>query len=362
MSRVVVVGGGYGGWAVAKALDADTEVVLIDPRDAFVNAAGSLRALTRPDWAGNMFFPFKTLLKRGTVLRDRAVSVDSAGVDLASGGRVEADYVVLATGSRYPYPAKPVADSVEAALEDLLRTHKELAAAGRVLILGAGPVGLELAGEIVEVWPDKKVTVVDPAAELLPGFLPQVRNELHRQLDELGIHVRLGAGLVAAPGVEPGRAETFTATTTDGETLTADIWFRAYGVDITSDYLADGRLTTRTPGGAVPVLDTLQVTGHDKVYAVGDLTDLPEAKRAGYAMKHAEVVADNIRAQLLGRQPTAAYVPVAEPMILLPLGTRGGVGQMPGPDGPVPAATETVVQYKGADLFTGRFADQFTQS
>lgn len=54
---VVVIGRGYGGAAVAKALESEADVVLIDPRDPFVNTAGSSRALTQPDWAGNMFFP-----------------------------------------------------------------------------------------------------------------------------------------------------------------------------------------------------------------------------------------------------------------------------------------------------------------
>src|SRR5438477_11996794 len=104
---VVVVGGGYAGTLVAKALDPDADVTLVDPREAFVNAAASLRALTRPDWAPHAFFPFETLLERGQIIRDRAVSVDPKGVTLASGERVEADYLVLATGSGYPYPAKP---------------------------------------------------------------------------------------------------------------------------------------------------------------------------------------------------------------------------------------------------------------
>src|SRR4051794_8114491 len=103
---VVVVGGGYAGTLVAAALDAEAEVTLIDPREAFVNAAASLRALTRPAWAPNAFFPFGTLLHRGRVSRAEAVSVDPEGVTLASGARVDADYLVLATGSGYPYPAK----------------------------------------------------------------------------------------------------------------------------------------------------------------------------------------------------------------------------------------------------------------
>lgn len=308
MSRtVVIVGGGYGGSVVAKALDSEADVVLIDPRDAFINTAGSLRAVTRPDWAGNMFFPYQEWLTSGTVIRDRAVSVDPGGVSLASGRRVEADFLVLATGSSYAYPAKPSADSTGEVLDDLRRTHKELLDAERVLIAGAGPVGLELAGEIKEVWPEKQVTIVDPAERLLPAFQPELREDLHRQLDDLGVRLRLRTGLAELPPTEPGQGGTFTVTTTDGEEISADIWFRAHGVHVNSDYLADGQLTTRTPQGQVPVTETLNVYDHDRiydrVYAIGDLTDVAEAKMAGYATQHAEVVAQNITAQLRGQRP-----------------------------------------------------------
>jgi NADH dehydrogenase FAD-containing subunit len=219
---------------------------------------------------------------------------------------------------------------------------------------------LELAGEIKEVWgPNKHVTIVDPGEELLPAFLPEMRHDLHRQLDELDIVLRLGTGLTAPPTTEPGRAQTFTVITTGGDEITADIWFRAYGVHVNSDYLADGRLTTRTPQGLITVTETLTVAGHDHVYAIGDLTDLAEAKMAGYAMQHAEVVAHNITAQLRGEPPTATYRPAPDPMILLPLGPRGGVGQLPTPDGPAVAPLATVTEYKGADLFTARFTEQF---
>ncbi|NRQ37336.1 FAD-dependent oxidoreductase [Nonomuraea sp. NN258] len=365
-ATVVVVGGGYGGSTVAKALDAEADVVLIDPREAFVNTAGSLRALAQPEWAGNMFFPYEQWLRRGTVVRDRAVSADPGGVTLASGRRIEADYLVLATGSSYAYPAKPAAESTDDVLGDLLGTHKELAGAERVLILGAGPVGLELAGEIKEVWPGKHVTIVDPADRLLAPFPDELREELHRQLDELNVELRLGAGLTAPPATEAGQVGAFTVTTTGGDEIGADIWFRAHGVRVNSDYLADRRLTALTPQGQVPVTPTLNVHGHDavheRVYAIGDLTDVPETKMAGFAMQHAEVVARNILAQLRGEQPTAAYQPLPHPIILLPLGPRGGIGQLPSPDGPAVVPAETVSAYKGADLFTGRFSAQFGAS
>jgi NADH dehydrogenase FAD-containing subunit len=228
-----------------------------------------------------------------------------------------------------------------------------------VLILGAGPVGLELAGEIKEVWPEKQVTIIDPAESLLPAFLPELRQDLNRQLGELDIRLRLGTGLATSPPSQPGQAATFTVTTTSGDEITADIWFRAHGVRVNSDYLADGRLTTRNPQGQVRVTEGLNVHGHDHVYAIGDLTDLAEAKMAAYAMQHAEVVAQNIIARLRGEQPAAGYRPSPDPMILLPLGTRGGVGQAPTPDGPAVIPAATVAEYKGVDLFTGRFAELF---
>ena len=362
MNRTVaVVGGGYGGTLVARELDADADVTLIDPREGFVNAAASLRALTRPDWAPNAFFPFETLLARGRVIRDRAVSVDPQGIRLASGERVEADFVVLATGSGYPYPAKPnpASTGIAQQLDDLRRTHRELAQADRVLILGAGPVGLELAGEITEVWPATHAVVVDRGDRLLPGFRPEVRQALHQQLDEIGVELRLGTGLTALPAVEPGRAGRFTVTTDRGDEIAADIWFRAFGVRVSTGYLSDGRLASLTAQATVPVTERLTVQGYDHVYAIGDITDLPDPKMASYAMAHAEVVVKNVKAQLAGDRPSAVYVPPRERRILLPLGTRTGVGQLPTPDGPAAATPETVQQRKGADLFTARFAERF---
>ncbi|WNI16276.1 FAD-dependent oxidoreductase [Actinacidiphila sp. ITFR-21] len=364
---VVVIGGGYGGAAVAKALDGEADVVLVEPRDAFVHSAGTLRALVRPDWAANIFFPYDRLLRRGRVVRERAVAVDPAGVTLGSGERIAADYLVLASGSDYPYPAKTDTDSAAEALARLRATHGELAGAARVLIVGAGPVGLELAGEIKAVWPDKRVTVVDPAERLVPAFTAALRAELHRQLNELGIDLRLGTSLAEQPPTGPGVARTFTLDTegpvgtgaaSDG-TITADIWFRCHGVRTNGDYLADGKVTTRTPQGRIRVTGTLNVEGHPRIYALGDVTDLAEAKMAGYAMRHAEVVAANILAQLRGEEPAAVYQPSPVPSMLLPLGPNGGVGQVPTPDGPSLLPAEAVARYKGADLFIGRFVELF---
>src|SRR6202789_1919563 len=83
---VVVVGGGYGGTAVAKALDETTNVVLVEPKDAFMHNVAALRALVDPSWLPRIFFPYEGLLAHGRVVRDRATRVEPGLVGTASGG------------------------------------------------------------------------------------------------------------------------------------------------------------------------------------------------------------------------------------------------------------------------------------
>lgn len=355
MATVAVVGGGYGGIAVATALDEVADVVLIDPRDSFVHTVATLRGLVDPQWTERLFFPYPRLLTRGRFVRDAAAAVEPGGVTLASGERIEADYIVLATGSSYPFPAKiDVLDSGAAATK--LRTTREaLAQADGALLLGAGPAGLELAGEIRTVWPDKAVTIVDPAGDILSGRYPdELRHELRRQLAELDIELILGTSLAEQPPSEPAEAKTFTVTTHSGTQVTADIWFRCYGIVPSSGYLAGALSAARQANGHVEVTDELRLPGQERVFAIGDLTALPETKMAKAAGEHAEVVAANILALESG-EPLRAYTPAAQ-AIALPLGPYGGASYV---EGMGVLGAEQTSQIKGADLRIGAYAELF---
>ena len=97
---VAVIGGGYGGIAVSRALDDQADVVLVEPREAFHHNVAALRALVAPQWLERIFLPYDRLLANGRVVRDRAVHVEPGLVRLASGAELRPDYIVLATGSR----------------------------------------------------------------------------------------------------------------------------------------------------------------------------------------------------------------------------------------------------------------------
>src|SRR5690606_17814370 len=175
---------------------------------------------------------------------------------------IAADYVVLATGSAYPYPAKVAIGCTTLARQCLTATHQELARAEDVLLLGAGAVGLELAGEIKAAWPEKSVTIVDPAYDILSGqYAPEFRAELRRQLGQLGVNLLLGSSLRSQPPSDAGRAGRFTVSLGSGSRLDADIWFRCFGVEPVSDYLGDGLAATRQAGGHLQVEPDLRLAG-----------------------------------------------------------------------------------------------------
>ena len=209
---VVIIGGGYAGINVAGALDEDADVTLVERRDAFVHNVAALRALVQPAWAPQIFLSYDHLLTRGAVIQDAAIRVDADSVVLESGQRLTPDFLVLATGSTYPFPAKSDQPKTGDAIDRYHRAHDVLERAQRVMLLGAGAVGLELAGEIAAAWPDKHVVLVDVADDILPGPYDQrLREELSRQLDELGVQRVLGSALTRCrrhPRVSLGRSRS----------------------------------------------------------------------------------------------------------------------------------------------------------
>jgi NADH dehydrogenase FAD-containing subunit len=353
---VVVVGGGYGGIVAAQGLDDVADVVLVEPKDAFVHNVAALRALVDPSWLEQIFLPYDRLLEHGTVVQDRAVEVAPGRVKLASGEEIPADYVVLASGTTYPFPAKSDVDDTADAHAKYRAAYEQLEAAERVALLGVGAVGIELAGEIKAVWPEKHVAIVDPATDVLaPRFSQELRDELRHQLEALGVELVLGSALREPPPGPAGRREPFTVTTEDGVDIAADIWFQCYGSAPVTDYLADELAGALTAGERLEVTPELRVRGHETVFALGDITTA-DSDGAGVAGRQGDLVAANIRALINGDGPLATYEPLGA-VIVVPIGPEGGAGQLPGSDDI--AGPETIAAIKGRDMMVDRFAEKF---
>lgn len=356
-ARVVIVGGGYGGINLARQVAEFADVVLVERKQAFVHNVAALRAAVDPDWAARIFLPYDHLLARGQVVNDRAVSVGPGEVALAGGTVLSADFVVLATGSTYPFPAKSHSDDTATALREYAAIEQALSDAGRILLVGAGPVGLELAGEITSRWPDKNVVIVEALDHILAGgYRQELRDELASQLKHRGVELVLGSPLAADPPSPPGVVAPFAARTVRGAEIRADLWLRCHGVVPVTDYLSDELAAARTPAGLIQVDEQMRVRGQERVFAIGDITALDEPKMASRAGRHAAVVAANIQAMIDGGPAGTSYEPMP-PMILVPLGPDGGAAQLPGSDGIVGA--EKAAEFKGRHLMIGRYRELF---
>jgi NADH dehydrogenase FAD-containing subunit len=354
-ASVVVVGGGYGGINAAKALDDHLDVTLVDPTEAFVHNVAAWRALVEPEWLDRIFLPYAHLLTHGRFVRDRAVEVDGRRVTLASGDALEPDYLVLATGSFYPFPAKTEEPDIASARSRLRAAHEALLGADRALIVGAGPAGLELAGEIKAFFPDKHVTIADVSPDILAGPYDQaLRAELRRQLAALGVELRLGAALSELPSAPPATLAPIAIATTDGGALSGDIWFRAFGVRPHSDYLKGGSLAgRRDERGYVQVDEQLRVVGEEQVFAIGDVADA-DRDMAGIASKQAELVAANIRTLIAGTGELARWQSFP-PLIAIPLGPEGGAGFL----GDGVAGPAQIAEIKGRHMLIDSYSALF---
>ncbi len=352
---VAVIGGGYGGFVAAQGLDEFTDVTLVEPRDAFVHNVAALRALVEPDWLETIFLPYDKLLTSGRVLRERAVQVESDRIVLSSASELASDFIVLATGSTYPYPAKTGTDDTATAVSRYRQSHEELARAERVLIVGAGPTGLELAGEIEARWPRKRITILEPEHDILAGpYKQELRDEVRRQLVERGVELVLGDALTGEPESPPATFGRFAVSTVAGRSIEAEIWFRCYGLRPVSDYLSGDIAAVRLADGWIEVERTLQVKGQSTVFALGDVAaaDLKGAARAG---RQAELVVANIRALVEGRE-LEAYEP-SPPAIVIPLGPTGGASELPGQEEIIGA--EATAEIKGTHMFVERYRELF---
>lgn len=353
MARVVVVGGGYGGVTVAKGLDPFADVVLVEQKDEFVHHAAALRAAVDNVWQKAIFMPYSNLLTRGTFVQGTVSRVDGTTVHIYGRDPIEADYVVLATGSSYPFPAKYSSSRADVARARLEQLRDNLRNASSVLLVGGGAVGIEFTGELANSFPDLKITIVEKEEDILStaGYTEELRSLIRSQLDTLGVRVITGARLAFLPPHNVGELGHFHVTTTNGEEIEADLWFQCHGAHANSGYLAGTEYESFLhPNGTLRVSSTLQVEGHDKVYAVGDLTDVRESKRADAARQQARVVIANICSQINGEPVTNLYHPTKE-WVVLPLGPTMGASQLLDADGSTRIiGAEQTAEIKGTDL------------
>jgi len=330
--RVVIVGAGFGGLSAARELrKAPVDVLVVDRNNyhgfwplLYQVATGILETQ-------EIAYPVRSLLRKQRNADFRLADVahidhDARQIVSATGERVDYDYLVLAGGSTTNFFGNDALASHTFALKnveeaDQLRNHvlSAVEAASRAedpaerdalltfVIVGAGPTGVELAGQLSDLlrrtlqreFPSldlssSRVLLVSAGDGVLESFPERLSSYAAARLEKLGVELCLGTTVAS---VEHGIVRLGDGTNVAATTV---VW--AAGVRAAD--LAGVVDAERGPAGTVRVTRELQLANRPEVFVVGDMASLddPYPMVAQVAMQQGRLAAKNIVAHLRGRK------------------------------------------------------------
>lgn len=345
MDRIAVFGAGVAGATFVKAAKSDgTAITLVDPKD-FVEVPYAVhRGLMDPDGFGRTIRrPISEHL--GVEHVQAKLQTLAPGSALLDDGReIPFDQAVIATGSTIRgFDNLKVAErrSIEAREQEWRGEHDRLREVDSVIVIGGGPVGVELIGEIVSAFPDKQVTLIHGPDRLLPDFGAGIGDKARKVFEQRGVRVILGQ---RASAQGDGR----TVELASGEMLEADVVYTATGIVIDTSYLGEHFADRVNDRGQVIVDEFLRVKGTAHIYAVGDINDVSGMKLGAFGADQAKRVAQNLDAQREGR-PMKAFKPMTKAVGIVTLGTDAGVFKLP------IGRFDPLHRLKQKDMFASRF-------
>ncbi|XP_073122114.1 uncharacterized protein [Henckelia pumila] len=318
--RVVVVGGGAAGSLIAKKLQNDADVFLIDTKEYLEIPWANLRAMVEPSFAQRSLINHSDYLPKAHVIASAATGITEEDVLTAQGHSIAYDYLVIATGHVH------TGDFTKAERLHYFQAEQEkIKSADSILIIGGGPTGVELAGEISVDFPDKKVTLVHRGLRLLEFIGEKAGEKALNWLSSKKVEVILGQS-VKLNSQTDGVYET-----SGGERIVADCHFLCVGMGIGSNWLKETILQDSLDmNGQLMVDANLRVKGHPNVFGIGDITDIPEIKLGYLAHSQALVAAKNLKLLMRGGTETSlsTYTPASQAAAIVSLGRRDAILQL----------------------------------
>ncbi|MEL6874192.1 MAG: FAD-dependent oxidoreductase [Pseudomonadota bacterium] len=356
--KLVIVGGGYAGTMLAKALDDRADVTLIEPRDKWVHNVAMIRAMAQPELLDRIVMPYDGLLKNGRIVRGRVQSLRDSTAILENGDEVSGDILVVAIGSSYAAPFKMQGDDSAAFLKTVRKTIDRIDKAQSLAIVGAGAVGVELAGEIAAVRPEKQVTLVTADEQLFPDYPKKLGRSIARQLGELGVKLRLGERIAnLEKSDQPYKPATGKLLLSDGFPINVDLVIPAIGSRPVTDIMKSIKGVDIAQDGRVVVDKWLRLGSYENLFAIGDIASTSDTMTIVGLTRQVEWLTKTFKAVIGGKpiEKCKPYKPWPKPLILLPLGEDKGASALPfGVTGPL-----LTTAIKGRKLFIPRYHKQF---
>jgi NADH:quinone reductase (non-electrogenic) len=343
------VGGGFGGLQTTLSLrHAEVDVTLVDRRNFHLFQPLTYQVATGALSPGEIAYPLRAIFKRDANVRVLMAEVADFDLerrelhlrsvdDVPAPPTLPYDTLVVAGGSQYSYfghddwrEQAAEVKSLESAIRvrgDLLRAFEaaeeaddEAARAAWLtfVVVGAGPTGVEMAGQVGELARDTlrhdfrridpraaRILLVEAGDRVLATFPPSLSRKAQRQLEQLGVTVLTGRTVtdVDAEGV-----------TIDAEHIAARtiVWAAGVTASALASRLAELTGAERDRAGRVTVEADLTLPGRPEVFALGDMTRLRDRVLPGVApvaMQQGRYAARVVRDRLAGRTtPPFRYV------------------------------------------------------
>ena len=335
----MIIGGGFGGIAAARALKhAPVRLTMIDRRNHHLFQPLLYQVATAALNPSDIASPIRRILRRqgnASVILGEAVSIDTRRkiVQLAD-GEVAYDYLIVASGATHSYfghdewlEAAPGLKTLEDAVEIRRRVLVAYEAAERevdaaevanwmtFVIIGAGPTGVEMAGALAEISRrvlerdfrtidpgNARIILIEAGPRVLPAMSPESSASARRQLERLGVEVITDSPVTAVDdrGVMHGGARLDSRTVIWAAGVAASPLGKTLGADVKLDR-----------AGRVIVNQDLLVPAADSVFVIGDLASIssdgkPVPGLSPAAMQEGRHAARNVT-RLIHGEPTLPF-------------------------------------------------------
>jgi NADH dehydrogenase len=350
--RVVVVGGGFGGLQAVRKLDgAPVDLTLVDRQNFHLFQPLVYQVATGALSSAEIAAPLRAVLKRQANVRVVLAEVQSFDLERRQvvldhlpngrrGERLDYDTLVVAGGSQYSYfghddwsAYAPELKSLAGALDIRSRILTAFEAAElepdeerrrswlTFVVVGGGPTGVEMAGQIAELAHDTlrrdfrridtggaRVLLVETADRILTGFPPSLSHKGERALENLGVTPLVGhtvvdvGSLAVAIRSAGGEVEEVGARTV--------VWAAGVAASPLAAALASAAGSEVDRAGRVTVGPDLTLRERPEVFAIGDMVRVAQSDGsiaalpglAPVAMQQGRYVARVIRNRLRGRE------------------------------------------------------------
>jgi NADH dehydrogenase len=290
-AKVVILGGGFGGLAAARALYKDADVTVVDRHNYQTFLPLLYQVSTAGLAADHVAYPIRGALRKTSVKfrmaspinidhRNKEVKLDSSETLkfdhlIVALGSVTADFGIpgvkeFALGMKSVSEALTIRAEIMRRFEDLCRFEDETKFS--VTVIGGGPTGVEMAGAIAElirgplksdqaqVAKNINVTLIEAGPRLLPPFAPSLSERTKKDLEKLGVKVLLNTAVK-----ELAHRKIFLK---DGTSLQSEVTIWAAGVK-GADAMKD--LNLPIEANRVAVEPTMQVKNYPYLWALGDI-------------------------------------------------------------------------------------------